>query len=200
MLPAAAGERASAPSAASSCRSRTAPASAMRRSTRPRKAFMAKACADAGAGRAVLELPGQRAAALCRHRPHQGAAARRAGARACSTRCRSISARSTSTTSTSSAAPIRCVCRPTRSSARAPTTSAQLKVRSDTGEMVPLSARAAGQGERRAGARHALQRLPRRRHQRRRRRPAIRPGRRRTRSSASPPRRCRRASRSNGPT
>ena len=58
----------------------------------------------------------------------------------------------------------------------------QLKVRSDTGEMVPLSALLKVKPERRAGARHALQRLPRRRHQRRRRRPAIRPGRRRTRS------------------
>ena len=33
--------------------------------------------AGAGAGRPVLELPGQRAAALRRHRPHQGAPARR---------------------------------------------------------------------------------------------------------------------------
>ena len=76
----------------------------------------------------------------------------------------------------------------------------QLKVRSATGEMVPLSALMNVQAERRAGARHALQRLPLRRHQRRRRRPASRPARRRTRSSASPPRRCRRASPSNGPS
>ena len=55
------------------------------------------------------------------------------------------------------------------------------------------------QAERRAGARDALQRLPRRRHQRRRRRPASRPARRRRRSSASPPRRCRTASTSSGP-
>ena len=41
------------------------------------KAFMAKAAAGAGARRHVLELPGQRAAALCRYRPHQGAPARR---------------------------------------------------------------------------------------------------------------------------
>ena len=36
---------------------------------------------DAGAGGRVLELPGERAAALRRHRPHQGAPARRAGDR-----------------------------------------------------------------------------------------------------------------------
>ena len=41
------------------------------------KAFLAKAAQRAGAGRAVLQLSGQRAAALCRHRPHQGAPARR---------------------------------------------------------------------------------------------------------------------------
>ena len=38
----------------------------------------------------------------------------------------------------------------------------QLKVRSATGEMVPLSALLKVKAERRAGARHALQRLPRR--------------------------------------
>ena len=45
------------------------------------KAFMAKAYAGARAGRAVLQLPGQRAAALRRRRPRQGAAARRAADR-----------------------------------------------------------------------------------------------------------------------
>ena len=53
----------------------------------------------------------------------------------------------------------------------------QLKVRSASGEMIPLSALLAGEGERRAGTRHALQRLPLRRHQRRRRaRLLVRPG------------------------
>ena len=76
----------------------------------------------------------------------------------------------------------------------------QLKVRSNTGEMVPLAALLQGAVERRAGTRHALQRLPVGRHQRRRRARLSRPARRRPRSSASPPRRCRRASASNGPS
>ena len=42
------------------------------------KAFIAKASGGAATGRPVLELSGQRAAALCRYRPHQGAAAQRA--------------------------------------------------------------------------------------------------------------------------
>ena len=86
---------------------------------------------------------------------------------------------------------LRCACRPTRRSARAPRTSAQLKVRSTSGEMVPLSALLKVDAERRARARDALQRLPVGRHQRRRRRPASRRARRRPRSNASPPRRCR---------
>ena len=80
--------------------------------------------AGAGARRRVLRLPGQRAAALCRHRPRPRRGSSASPCRTSSTRCRSISARSTSTTSTGSAAPIRCACRPTRSFARAPTTSA----------------------------------------------------------------------------
>ena len=88
------------------------------------KAFMAKAVAGAGAGRAVLELSGQRAAALCRHRSHQGAPARCRRDRRVRDACRSIWARCTSTTSTSSVAPIRCACRPMRSFGPAPTTSA----------------------------------------------------------------------------
>ena len=43
------------------------------------KAFLGTGHADARARRPVLDLPDQRAAALCRHRPHQGAAARRRG-------------------------------------------------------------------------------------------------------------------------
>ena len=50
----------------------------------------------------------------------------------------------------------------------------QLKVRSNTGEMVPLSALLKVKPSCGPGARDALQRLPRRRHQRRRRRPASR--------------------------
>jgi multidrug efflux pump len=46
----------------------------------------------------------------------------------------------TSTTSTSSAARTACACRPTRLTAPVPKTSALLKVRSTSGEMVPLSA------------------------------------------------------------
>ncbi len=42
------------------------------------KAFIAKAQAAPATGRAVLQLSGQRAAALCRYRPHPGAAAQRA--------------------------------------------------------------------------------------------------------------------------
>ena len=75
-----------------------------------------------------------------------------------------------------------------------------LKVRSDTGEMVPLSALLKVKAERRAGARHALQRLPHRRHQRRRGarlfdRAGAGGGR-----AASRPRPCRRASPSSGPS
>ena len=94
-VPAAAGAWASAPSAASSCRSRTAPALGYEALDDATKAFLAKALADAGARRPVLELPGQRAAALRRRRPHQGAPARRAGDRRVRHACRSISARST---------------------------------------------------------------------------------------------------------
>ncbi len=42
----------------------------------------------------------------------------------------------------------------------------QLKVRSNSGEMVPLGCAAAGQDQCRAGTRHAIQRVPHRRHQR----------------------------------
>ncbi len=76
----------------------------------------------------------------------------------------------------------------------------QLKVRSRAGEMVPLATLLQRAAERRAGTRHALQRLPCGRHQRRRRRPAIRPARRRRRSRASQPKRCRKASATNGPS
>ena len=75
-------------------------------------------------------------------------------------------------------------CRPTRRSARAPRTSAQLKVRNDSRRDGAAVGAAEGQQSAGPGARDALQRLPRRRHQRRRRRPAIRPGRRRQRSSS----------------
>ena len=75
----------------------------------------------------------------------------------------------------------------------------QLKVRSTTGEMVPLSALVK---VRRATARtgDALQRLSRRRHQRRPGARLLVSGRRRPRSSASPRRPCRTASASSGPS
>ena len=56
----------------------------------------------------------------------------------------------------------------------------RLKVRSASGEMVPLAAVLTVQAQRRAGAGDALQRLPVGRHQRRARRRAIPPARRRT--------------------
>ena len=61
----------------------------------------------------------------------------------------------------------RCACRPTRAFRARAEDIGQLKVRSSTGEMVPLSALMKVKRDRRPGARHALQRLPRRRHQRR---------------------------------
>ena len=70
----------------------------------------------------------------------------------------------------------------------------QLKVRSASGEMIPLSALLKVKESAGPERAHALQRLPRRRHQRRRRRRASRPVRRRTRSRASRPKRCRTAS------
>ena len=74
---------------------------------------------------------------------------------------------STSTTSTASAGPTRCACRPTRRSARAPRTSAQLKVRSASRRDGAAVGAAEREAELRARARDALQRLPGRRHQRR---------------------------------
>ena len=71
---------ASAPSAASSCRSRIAPDAATRRSPGSSR----RSCArrpGAGTGAAVLRLADRRAAALRRRRPGQGASARRLGHR-----------------------------------------------------------------------------------------------------------------------
>ena len=64
--------------------------------------------ADAGPAAGVLAVRDLDAAALSRHRPHQGAAARHQRRRRVHARCRSISARPTSTTSTCSAAPSAC--------------------------------------------------------------------------------------------
>ena len=131
------------------------------------KAFMAKASPGAGAGRHVHQLPGQRAAALRRHRPHQGAPARRAGDRRVRHHADLPRQPVRRTTSTSSAAPTR-----VRVQADAPYRARAedvglLKVRSTTGEMVPLSALMKVKPELRPGARDALQRLPVGRHQRR---------------------------------
>ena len=68
---------------------------------------------DAG----VLAVRGLDAAALSRHRPHQGATARHQHAGRVQRRCRSISARPTSTTSTCSGAPSACRRRPMRNTA-----------------------------------------------------------------------------------
>ena len=104
------------------------------------KAVPRQGLADARARGHLLELPGERAAALRRRRPHQGAPARRAGDRGVrhdadlprqpvrerlqQVRAHVLGARAG---------------RRARS-APAPRTSASLKVRSNTGEMVPLSA------------------------------------------------------------
>ena len=92
----------------------------------------------ARSGRAVQRLPRQRAANVRRHQPQAVH-----GAWACpwatsSTRCKSTSARCTSTTSTSSAAPGRSSSRPMPPSAIKSETVGQLKVRNNSGGMVPL--------------------------------------------------------------
>jgi hypothetical protein len=51
----------------------------LRRHGRGREGLHGQGLPDARAGRPVHQLAGQRAPALCRHRPHQGAPARRAG-------------------------------------------------------------------------------------------------------------------------
>ena len=115
--------RDSAPSAASSCRSRIAPGSAMRRSTTPpRRSSPRLGAAPQLAGlfsSYQVNVP-QLYADIDRTQARQLSVRRD---RACLIPCRSISARSTSTTSTSSAAPIRCGYRRTRNSAPAPTMS-----------------------------------------------------------------------------
>ena len=96
--------------------------------------------ADARAHPGVLAVRDLDAAALSRHRPHQGAAAGHQHRRMCSPRCRSISARPTSTTSTCSAAPSACRRRPTSQYRLDPHDVLKIRVRNTGGDTVPLGA------------------------------------------------------------
>ena len=128
------------------------------------KAFIAKASGGATTGRAVLQLSGQRAAALCRYRPHPGAAAQRA--RDQRVRYHADLSRLALRQRLQQVRPHlfgagtggREIPRPRR---RCRAVEGALRHRRD-GAAVGA---AEDQGKRRAGARHALQRLPHRRPQ-----------------------------------
>jgi multidrug efflux pump len=160
------------------------------------KAFMAKA-PDAGAGRHVHQLAGQRAAALCRHRPHPRAPARRGRDDVFDTMSTYLGSvyvndfnkfGRTYSVRVQADAPYRAAAEDIGA----------LKVRPPRrdGAAVGADERAL---QLRAGAGHALQRLPHRRHQRRPA-PGYSSGQAQDAVSASPPRRCRRASPTSGPS
>ena len=123
--------------------------------------------AGAVAGRAVLELSGQRAADRRARRSRAREDLRHSARPTCSTRCRSTWARSTSNDFNRFGRTYQVNVQAESSFRMQPEQIARLKTRNAKGEMVPLGSRAARRPDLRARSGDALQRLPGGRDQRR---------------------------------